>query len=68
MATDFTPRLTPLQDMAVHDASGRCRCPWCGRFRRLRDFARQPASYRAGPALVDGDPRCKDCQRQRART
>jgi len=53
--------LTMLQDMAIHDEQGRCRCPICGRFRRREDFQDQPGSLRCGSALITVAPACREC-------
>lgn len=49
------PILGLLADLTVHDERGRCRCPKCGRYCRIEDFAV------AGVAVVHV-PRCGRCR------
>lgn len=56
--------LTYMQQMSVHDDSGRCRCPWCGRFRKLDDFPDQPAAVEIGGSMrihMHVAPACREC-------
>lgn len=60
--------LSYMQEMAILDDRGNCRCPWCGKYRRREDFHDQPASLRFGNDNVRGHihvaPACDFCRKE----
>ena len=58
--------LSMMQEMAVRDSNGNCRCPYCGKYRRHSDFEKQPghAPIGCGDRIfghVHVAPACKFC-------
>lgn len=57
--------LTYMQEMALYDERGRCRCPLCGKYRRRSDIPDQPASVTVGNSevrvTVHVAPGCREC-------
>lgn len=57
--------LTHMQELALYDANGRCRCPLCGKYRKRADFPDQPkattAQFPGGYAIVHLEPGCREC-------
>jgi hypothetical protein len=56
--------LSMMQEMAIRDDDGRCRCPWCGKFRREEDFETQPGHLVFGSGMqlqMHIAPKCKGC-------
>ncbi len=62
-------RMSMLQTMAIHDINGRCRCQWCGRFRRPRDFLKQSGHITLGNRStmihMHVAPACRKCMEKK---
>ena len=57
--------LSMMQEMMIRDNSGRCRCPWCGKYRKESDFPEQNHHANFGNEKLYGHihvpPMCNDC-------
>ncbi len=57
--------LTYMQELTLRDRNGNCRCPFCGRYRRLGDFPDQTPTVdlivTGGLAHLNLAPACKFC-------
>lgn len=57
--------LSMMQEMAIRDCNGNCRCPYCGKYRKRSEFPDQPGhlgwdnEYGAGHIHVA--PACAYC-------
>ena len=56
--------LTTQQTMSIY-STGKCRCSYCGRFRKEEDFPDQPAReyFDVGGmrGSISADPMCRNC-------
>lgn len=58
--------LSMMQRMSIMDGYGRCRCSYCGKFRKESDFPDQPAhAYFGDGKSISGQisvsPACSSC-------
>ena len=62
--------LSMMQTMALYDDNGRCRCPYCGKFRTVTDFPDQSGHHTFGDnnshvvGHIHTPPACVSCLTQ----
>ena len=61
--------LSYMQEISIRDNHGRCRCPYCGKYRRREDFHEQPVHIRFGDkadgGLLHVAPACIFCLKEK---
>jgi len=64
-ALDVADGLGYMARMSLYSHGGSSpKCPWCGKFRRLADFAGSPTSATAGGIHIDFGPKCRTCRKE----
>jgi len=61
--------LSEMQQLMIRDADGRCRCPYCGKFRKETDFLEQNGHVVLGnkadvQACLHVAPACFACMKE----
>lgn len=59
--------LSMMQEIAIRDVNGNCRCPCCGKYRRCEDFQDQPGhvTFGGGERMlghIHMAPLCRFCR------